>query len=106
MQELSIKPRKYQEEIFKTTREKNTLVVLPTGTGKTLIGIMTAIYKFKMRPLEKILILAPTRPLIEQHFKDFKEKLPDGWADYQLFTGKTLSPTYCTKQDEPLVTYI
>jgi Fanconi anemia group M protein len=91
MHELSIKPRKYQEEIFKTTKEKNTLVVLPTGTGKTLIGIMTAIYKFKMKPLEKILMLAPTRPLIEQHFKDFKEKLPDGWADYQLFTGKTLA---------------
>jgi ERCC4-related helicase len=92
MQELSITPRKYQEEIFKVAKDKNTLVVLPTGTGKTLIAIMTAIYKFKQKPLEKILILAPTRPLIEQHFKDFQDKLPEGWMDAQLFTGKTQAP--------------
>ena len=89
MKELSITPRTYQEEIFKITQDKNTLVVLPTGTGKTLIAIMTAIHKFKQKPLEKILILAPTRPLIEQHFKDFKDKLPEDWSDSQLFTGKT-----------------
>jgi len=89
MKELSITPRAYQEDIFQTTKDKNTLVVLPTGTGKTLIAIMTAIHKFKQKPLEKILIVAPTRPLIEQHFKDFQEKLPEGWCDAQLFTGKT-----------------
>jgi len=91
MKELSIIPRTYQKNIFQTTKEKNTLVVLPTGTGKTLIAIMTAIYKFKLKPLEKILIVAPTRPLIEQHFKDFQEKLPEGWCDNRLFTGKTPS---------------
>ena len=89
MEELSITPRIYQEEIFKIAKDKNTLVVLPTGTGKTLIAIMTAIHKFKLKPLKKILIVAPTRPLIEQHFKDFQDKLPEGWCDTQLFTGKT-----------------
>ncbi len=89
MKELSVDPRTYQEEIFKTAKDKNTLVVLPTGTGKTLIAIMTSVHKFKLKPLEKIVILAPTRPLIEQHFKDFQEKLPEDWCDAQLFTGKT-----------------
>ena len=89
MEELKTKPRDYQENIFETCREKSCLVVLPTGTGKTLIAIMLAIERFKKFPLEKILILAPTRPLIEQHLESFKENLPDGWADMQLFTGKT-----------------
>ena len=82
-------PREYQQAIFETCKEKDCLVVLPTGTGKTLIALMTTIDRFKKFPLEKILILAPTRPLIEQHFQSFKKNLPEGWADMQLFTGKT-----------------
>src|SRR3989339_310760 len=35
-----ITPRKYQEEIYKTCIEKNCLVVLPTGLGKTLISLV------------------------------------------------------------------
>ena len=89
MKELSIQPREYQETIFKTATEKNTLVVLPTGTGKTLIAIMLSIQRFKQFPLQKILILAPTKPLIEQHLTSFQNKLPENWADMQLFTGKT-----------------
>lgn len=88
MKELKgIKPRKYQEEIAKTCIEKNTLVVLPTGLGKTLIALMVAIDRIKKFPLEKILILAPTKPLAEQHKESFIEKLPEDWADIQLFTG-------------------
>ena len=88
MKELQgIKPRKYQEDIAKTCIEKNTLVVLPTGLGKTLIALMIAIDRIKKFPLEKIVILTPTRPLAEQHKESFLEKLPEGWADIQLFTG-------------------
>ncbi|MGK0209472.1 MAG: ERCC4-related helicase [Patescibacteria group bacterium] len=89
MEELNIKPREYQEKIFQITKEKNTLVVLPTGTGKTLIAIMQAVETFKTFPLKKVVILAPTKPLIEQHLESFTEKLPDGFADMQLFTGST-----------------
>ena len=89
MKELKIKPRDYQQAILKTCSEQNCLVVLPTGTGKTLIAIMLAIERFKQFPLEKIIILAPTRPLVEQHFNSFKTNLPEGWADMQIFTGKT-----------------
>jgi len=66
-------------------------VVLPTGTGKTLIALMLTIDRFKKFPLKKILILAPTRPLIEQHLESFRKNLPENWADMQLFTGKTSS---------------
>jgi Fanconi anemia group M protein len=89
IKELSIKPREYQVKIFQSCIKDNCLVILPTGTGKTLIALMLAIERFKKFPLEKILILAPTRPLAEQHLEYFKKNLPDGWADIQLFTGKT-----------------
>lgn len=91
MKELGATPRDYQQAIFETCKDKDCLVVLPTGTGKTLIALMMAIDRFKKFPLEKIVILAPTRPLIEQHFDSFKKSLPEDWADMQLFTGKTPS---------------
>lgn len=89
IKELKLKPRDYQISIYKTCKEKNCLVILPTGTGKTLIAIMLAIQRFKQYPLERVLILAPTRPLVEQHFKSFKKNIPQDWADMQIFTGKT-----------------
>ena len=89
MEELKIKPREYQQKIFETCKKDNCLVVLPTGTGKTLISIMLVIDQFKKFPLKKILILAPTKPLIEQHLGTYKKMLPGDWADMQLFTGKT-----------------
>ena len=89
LKELKIQPREYQKQIFQTCKNKNCLVVLPTGTGKTLIAIMLTIHRFKLFPLKKILILAPTRPLVEQHFQSFQKLLPEDWADMQIFTGKT-----------------
>ncbi len=91
MEEIKIQPREYQQKILESCKKESCLVVLPTGTGKTLIAIMLAIERFKKFPLGKILILAPTRPLIEQHILSFKKNLPEDWADMQLFTGKTPS---------------
>ena len=89
MKELKLTPREYQSAIYKTCEEKDCLVVLPTGTGKTLLALMLAITRFKKHPLQKILILAPTKPLIEQHFMSFQKNLPEDWADMQLFTSPT-----------------
>jgi len=84
----SIKPRKYQQEIFESCKDKNCLVVLPTGIGKTLIALMLSIYTQKKFPASKTLFLAPTRPLAEQHLSYFKEHLPELFAQMELFTGK------------------
>jgi len=84
---LKTQPRDYQKTIFETAINKNTLVVLPTGVGKTLISLMLSTERLKKYPLEKILILAPTKPLVEQHIQSFKKELPDLFADLQLFTG-------------------
>ena len=85
---LSITPREYQQKIFETAKNHNTLVVLPTGLGKTLIALLLAIDRLKSFPLKKILFLAPTKPLVEQHFEYFKKYLPELFADLQLFTGE------------------
>jgi Fanconi anemia group M protein len=89
---ISIKPRDYQSSIVETAKTHNTLVVLPTGLGKTLIALLLSLHRFQQHPTEKILFLAPTRPLVEQHFNTFKEQLPELYADCQLFTGATPAP--------------
>jgi len=85
-------PRDYQKSILETAKKNNTLVVLPTGLGKTLIALLLAVEKIKQRPGSKILFLAPTRPLVEQHLESFKSQLPELFADLQLFTGSVSAP--------------
>lgn len=84
---INLTPRDYQKLIFETAKDKNTLVVLPTGLGKTLIALMLAVERKTKHPLSKVLVLAPTRPLVEQHFNSFKKNLPELFADLQIFTG-------------------
>ncbi len=84
----TLNPRDYQVDIVNTAKEKNTLVILPTGVGKTLIALMLSIDRLKKFPGQKILMLAPTRPLVEQHLESFKKQLPELFADLQLFTGE------------------
>ena len=84
---IGISPRKYQEKIFETCLRKNCLVVLPTGLGKTLISLMLTIERMKKFPGEKVLFLAPTKPLAEQHLSYFKKHLTELFGEIQLFTG-------------------
>ena len=82
-----IPPREYQKRIFETCVDKNCLVVLPTGLGKTLIALMLTIERMKKFPGKKVVFLAPTKPLAEQHINFFKKHLPELFGDMQLFTG-------------------
>src|SRR3989344_3791686 len=84
-------PRLYQETIFATTVKKNTLVVLPTGLGKTAIALMLTTQRLKQYPQSKIIFLAPTKPLAEQHQTTFKKHLQLTDDKFALFTG-ALSP--------------
>src|SRR3990167_7625415 len=63
----NFEPRLYQQTILNTASEKNTLVVLPTGMGKTNIFLMLAAHRLNQFPNSKILFIGPTKPLIDQY---------------------------------------
>ena len=88
----SIQAREYQINILRTAAENNTLVVLPTGLGKTAIAVMLAAQRMEKFPDSKILIVAPTRPLCEQHRKSFSDALEISEKKIVLLTGK-ISPS-------------
>ena len=48
---------------------------------------MLTVERMKLFPGEKVLFLAPTKPLAEQHLKYFKRNLPELFGEMQLFTG-------------------
>jgi ERCC4-related helicase len=80
-------PRLYQETIFNTASTKNTLVVLPTGMGKTNIFLMLAAHRLKLYPNSKILFIGPTRPLIDQYIEVFKKHFEIEVDKLAVFTG-------------------
>lgn len=80
-------PRLYQQTIFATAVKYNTLVVLPTGMGKTNVFLMLAAQRLKQYPKSKILLIGPTRPLIEQYMSVFKKHFEIDDANLAIFTG-------------------
>lgn len=85
-----LKPRIYQETILATCSNNNTLVVLPTGLGKTASAMMLATLRLKKFPESKILMLAPTKPLCEQHQRSFQKHIDfNGITEDEIicFTG-------------------
>jgi len=83
----NFEPRLYQQTILATAAEKNTLVVLPTGMGKTNIFLMLAAQRLKQFPNSKILFIGPTKPLIDQYMSVFKEHFEIGENEMSIFTG-------------------
>jgi len=81
-------PRLYQQTILGTAANKNTLVVLPTGLGKTAIALLLAAQRLNNYPNDKILFLAPTKPLCEQHINTFRKHLEVNPEEIALFTGE------------------
>ena len=83
----NFEPRLYQQTILATAVEKNTLVVLPTGMGKTNIFLMLTAHRMMQYPNSKILFIGPTKPLIEQYMNVFKEHFEISENDMAIFTG-------------------
>lgn len=70
----SIQFREYQSNIAHAALEESTLVVLPTGMGKTIIALFVIAEVLKSKP-GKVLFMAPTKPLVEQHAGFLREHL-------------------------------
>ncbi|MHA1718772.1 MAG: helicase-related protein [Promethearchaeota archaeon] len=67
--------REYQVKISQIASKQNTLVVLPTALGKTIIALISLVNILQKAPKSKIFILAPTRPLVLQHYETFQKFL-------------------------------
>jgi len=71
----SIERRSYQESIAKNAARVNTLVCLPTGLGKSVVAAYVAAERLQHVPNKSVVMLAPTKPLVLQHFKTFQKLL-------------------------------
>jgi len=90
LKEKSIEKRDYQLKIARACASKNSLVVLPTGLGKTIIGVFVAALTLEKFPEKsKIIVLAPTRPLINQHYESFVNLMSIPEKEFVMLTGKT-----------------
>lgn len=67
----TVEDRLYQRRILEKAKRRNTLVILPTALGKTMIALLLALERVEAG---KVLFMAPTRPLVQQHHKTFLEK--------------------------------
>jgi Fanconi anemia group M protein len=84
-----VEKRDYQLNIVKTCLRGNTLVILPTGLGKTVIAALLAAERLSMYPDGKCFVLAPTKPLTIQHYETFKSVLNLNQENFAFFTGET-----------------
>jgi len=69
----TVEARLYQQTIAEKVCQKNTMVILPTALGKTAISALAAAHFLYDHWDMKILVMAPTRPLVLQHKDTFSE---------------------------------
>ncbi|MEM4973588.1 MAG: helicase-related protein, partial [Candidatus Hadarchaeales archaeon] len=65
------------------------LVVLPTALGKTVVAILAVGGRLERHWDKRALVLAPTRPLVQQHFESFRRFLRVGEGRIRVVTGET-----------------
>ena len=84
----SIERRSYQEVIAKNALRVNTLVCLPTGLGKSIVAAYVAAERLEGIPNKSVVMLAPTKPLVLQHFKTFRNLLSIDPGEIVWLTGE------------------
>lgn len=88
----TMEARIYQQTMVANALRKNTLCVLGTGLGKTAIATLTIagiLSKNNNKNInKKVLIIAPSRPLVEQHYNSLKTFLNIPEDKIVVLTGK------------------
>ena len=82
-----IERRLYQVQLANTARERHTLVCLPTGLGKTTVSLLVTAHRLHQVG-GKVLFLAPTKPLVQQHAEFYREALSIPDEEIVVFTGE------------------
>src|SRR5512139_421523 len=89
----AIESREYQLSIAMQALDVNTMVILPTGLGKTAVALLVAASRLYNEG-GRVLMLAPTKPLVEQHLRFFEryllaQSLPGvDVSPFAMFTGE------------------
>src|SRR5512136_1802070 len=89
----SIESREYQMSIAMRALDANTMVILPTGLGKTAVALIVAASRI-FNEGGRVLMLAPTKPLVEQHLRFFerylviKKREGSELSPFVMFTGE------------------
>jgi len=74
--------RRYQvaaalEAVRLALQGQNSALELPTGTGKTLIACLAALFWTKFKPGARTLLVVPSRTLVVQHFEVARWIMPE-----------------------------
>jgi len=88
IRERTVEARSYQLEIATRALEANTLVVLPTALGKTVIAELVAAEVLNRYPGCRVMVLAPTKPLVLQHRESFLRHLRLERGEVAVVTGE------------------
>jgi Fanconi anemia group M protein len=91
----AVEQRLYQLDLAGKALGAPTLVVLPTGLGKTIIALLVIASRLE-KAGGKVLLLSPTKPLVEQHASFLKKVLMIPEEEVLTFTGST-SPSKRTE---------
>jgi Fanconi anemia group M protein len=100
-----IERRMYQLQLAGSAKDRHTLVCLPTGLGKTTVSLLVTAERLadvgvseqrsdgsedEQRESSggKSLLLAPTKPLVQQHADFYREALTIPDEDVVVFTGE------------------
>ncbi|MGB9703476.1 MAG: helicase-related protein [Candidatus Micrarchaeales archaeon] len=82
-----IEEREYQINIVNSVlKNGNSLVILPTGLGKTIIALY--VLADALQKGKRVMMLAPTKPLATQHYEEIKKFLKVSEGEVALLTGK------------------
>ncbi|QKY21107.1 DEAD/DEAH box helicase [Halolamina sp. CBA1230] len=81
-----LEQRRYQLELAGTAKAAHTLVCLPTGLGKTTVSLLVTAERLDTVG-GKALMLAPTKPLVQQHAEFYREALQVPDDEIVVFTG-------------------
>ncbi|MBB6647274.1 DEAD/DEAH box helicase [Halobellus ruber] len=82
-----IERREYQTRLADAARDAHTLVCLPTGLGKTTVSLLVTADRLESVG-GKVLFLAPTKPLVQQHAEFYREALDIPEEEVVVFTGE------------------
>ena len=81
-----VEERDYQVRMADGCCRHSTLLILPTGLGKTIVALYVAADVLEKG--KKVMVLAPTKPLVDQHYSTFASLLVD--TKVGMMTGNLL----------------